>query len=276
MTRPAVLLATVAALALRPTPGAAQAATAPVPPVHVDTLVHRLPIDSTRLQPAHLLYRSVLLRDSSTTPIGDQQFAISAMDYAGTPAWLLARQGAQGVAMTTDSLVVRRSDLRPLHWTTTLGAARLAAEFTPDTVFGAMSSPLGKQNLIFPNRPDLLVNPMAVDAVIASLPLAPGWSDSANVLVVDPGGTAIAPAHITVEGEEHLAVPAGEYDCWVVSLETERGAERLWVAKQGQLVVRAEQILPQLGGATLQRTLVQTDTATATAVPTPASARLPR
>jgi hypothetical protein len=147
----------------------------------------------------------------------------------------------------------------------------LAAEFTPDTVFGAMTSPLGKQTLIVANRPDLLVNTMAVDAVLGSLPLAAGWRDSATVLIVDAGGSAMAPAWLTVEGDEHVVVPAGEYDCWIVSLETERGSERLWVSKQGQLVVRSEEVLPQLGGATLQRVLVQTDSLAAV----PASARLP-
>ena len=112
---------------------------------------------------------------------------------------------------------------------------------------------------------------MEVDAVLASLPLTTGWRDSATVLVVDAGGTATAPATIDVEGEEHVVVPAGEYDCWIVSLETERGNERLWVTKQGQVVVRSEQVLPQLGGATLQRVLVQTDNPALV----PASARLP-
>jgi hypothetical protein len=271
MTRFGSLLAALATLGAGASTARSQAAAPTVVAAHVDTTIHRLPIDSTRLQPGHFVYRSVLLRDSSTTMLGDQQFVISAMDYAGTPAWLLARDGSQGVAMASDSLVVRRADLRPLHWSSTLGAARLAAEFTPDTVFGAMTSPLGKQTLIFPNRADLLVNPMAVDAVLGALPLAAAWRDSASMLVVDPGGTAIAPATLEVEGEEHVSVPAGEYDCWIVSLDTERGAERLWVAKQGQLVVRAEQVLPQLGGATLQRVLVQTDSTAAT----PPSTRLP-
>lgn len=269
MMRVALLCAALAAITTIPARGMAQAA-APAPavvPAHVDTLAHRLPIDSTRLQPGHYVYRSVLVRDTTTTPIGDQQFVVSQMDYAGTPAWMLARQGQQGVVATTDSLVVRRRDLQPLHWSTTLGAARLAAEFTRDTVFGAMTSPLGKQTLILANRPDLLVNTMAVDAMLGALPLAAGWRDSAMVLVVDAGGSAVAPATIAVDGEEHVAVPAGEYDCWVVSVETERGSERLWVGKQGQLVVRAEQVLPQLGGATLQRVLVQTDSLTATVPP---------
>src|SRR5204863_1704539 len=106
------------------------------------------------------------------------------LDYAGTPALMLARDGMQGVAITSDSLVVRRGDLRPLHWIVTHGAARVAAEFTPDSIFGAMTSPLGKHNVVLPNRGDLLVNTMAVDAILTSLSLAATYRDSASLLVI--------------------------------------------------------------------------------------------
>jgi hypothetical protein len=66
-------------------------------------------------------------------------------------------------------------------------------------------------------------------------------------------------------------VPAGDFDCWIVSLETERGSERVWVTKQGQIVVRAEQVLPDLAGAVITRVLVQSDTPALM----PASAKLP-
>ena len=88
---------------------------------------------------------------------------------------------------------------------------------------------------------------------------------------MDAGGTAVAPATLAVEGEEHVTVPAGEYDCWIVSLETERASERIWVAKQGQVVVRAEQILPDLEGALMTRVLVQSDNPALM----PVSAKLP-
>jgi len=223
-------------------------------------------MDSTRVQPAHFLYRLSVTRDSIITALGDQRFVISSLDYAGTPAFLLARDGQQGVAALSDSLVVRRVDLRPLHWISIHGVARVAAEFTPDSIFGAMSSPLGKQNVVLPNRADLLVNTMSVDVMLTGLPLTSTWRDSATMLLVDAGGSVITPVVLSVEGEEHVSAPAGEYDCWIVAVETERGSERLWVTKQGQIVVRAEQILPELGGVTLTRLLVQSDSPALAAV----------
>jgi hypothetical protein len=235
----------------------AQAAPAAAPP-RVDSVTHRLALDASHVQPGQYVYQLSLMRDSASTAIGDQRFVVSTLDYAGTPALLFARNGMQGVALASDSLVVRRDDLRPLHWIATHGLARVAAEFTPDSVFGAMTSPLGKQNVVLPNRGDLLVNTMAVDAVVSSLPLSLAWRDSASLLVIDGGGSALTPATLAVEGEEHVTVPAGEFDCWIVSVEAERASERLWVTKQGQIVVRSEQVLPELG-ATLVRALAQSD-----------------
>ncbi|PYP68352.1 MAG: hypothetical protein DMD26_02235 [Gemmatimonadetes bacterium] len=265
------MLAIVIALDLVAAPLAkAQAALRPAP-LQRDTTVHRLALDPTHIQAATFTYRVALTRDTVTSPIGDQRFVVTLLDYAGTPALMLARDGMEGVSATSDSLIVRRSDLRALHWTVVHGLARVAAEFTADSIFGAMSSPLGKQNVVMANPPDVLVNAMDVDAVLASLPLANGWRDSASVLVVDAGGAASAPATLAVEGEERVTVPAGDFDCWIVSLETERGSERVWVTKQGQIVVRAEQVLPDLAGAVITRVLVQSDTPALM----PASAKLP-
>ena len=249
----------------------ARAQSAPVvTPPHADSTMHRLAVDGTRLQPAQFLYQLSLMRDSSSSPLGDQRFVVSALDYAGTPALLLARNGIEGIALASDSLVVRRDDLRPLHWITVRGPARVAAEFTPDSVFGAMTSPLGRQNVVLPNRADILANTMAIDAVLSLLPLSAAWRDSASLILIDAGGSTLTPATLAVEGEEHVTVPAGEFDCWIVSVEAERASERLWVTKQGQIVVRAEQVLPDLG-ATLVRTLSQSDSPALM----PTSARLP-
>ena len=228
---------------------------------HADSVPrHHLSLDGGRLRPVQLTYRTAIRRDSVESFVGVSHVQVAETTYAGMPAWLLTRLGPQGTTTATDSLVVARADLRPLHWTATLGVARLAAEFTPDTIFAAMSSPLGRQSIVVGNRGDLLVSTGAMDAALAVMPLSVGWRDSASVLVIDGGGAAIAPAYLIVESEEHLTAPAGEFDCWIVSVETERATERIWVSKLDQTVVRSEQILPQLASAVLERVLVQADT----------------
>jgi hypothetical protein len=251
----------------------AQTSSAPASPARSDTVaVHRLPIDASKIQPGRFSYRLLMTRDTVISPLGDQEWSIVALDYAGTPAYVFARNGQQGVTALTDSLTVRRADLQPLHWIASQGVAHVAAEFTLDTIFGAMTSPLGKQTIVLPNRGDVLVNVMSVDATLAALPLTATWRDSATMLVVDAGGTALTPVSLAVEGEEHITVPAGEFDCWIVGIETERASARFWVTKQGQVVARSEQPMPQLDGATMTRILVQTDNAALLS----ASARLPQ
>jgi hypothetical protein len=267
------LAAAMLALLLASAGARAQSSTPPASTVPADSSPsHRLPVDASKVLPTQSSYRLLLTRDTVSSPLGDQRFDVTSLDYAGTPALLLARSGGQGVTMVSDSLVVRRSDLRPLHWVAAQGVARVAAEFTPDSVYGAMTSPLGKQNIVLANRADILVNAMAIDVIVAGLPLATAWRDSATMLVIDAGGTVVTPVTLSVEGEERITVPAGEFDCWIVAIEAERASGRLWVTKQGQLVARSEQILPELDGATLSRVLVQTDSPSLV----PASARLPQ
>ena len=253
MSRALTLLLFAAAICATPRGGWSQAPSLTV--VRPDSVLHRLPIDGARLRAGRLVYRTALVKDSVASFSADLQVDVAETQYAGAAGWLFTQVGQQGTSMFSDSLIVSRSELRPLHWTAALGAARLAAEFTPDTIFGAMSSPLGRQNIVIGNRADLLPNMTSVDMVLTSLPLSLGWRDSIHVLVVDAGGAAITMGALAVEGEEHIIVPAGEYDCWVVSLETERGAARYWVSKESPLVIRSEQVLPQLNGAVLSREL---------------------
>lgn len=272
-SRQACALIGLVVLVLVSTQASAQAS--PVPAPRVDTVAHRLAADGSRLRAMVLTYRSLLTRDSVASFVGEVQIKISETQYAGAPAWLLTQNGTRGTGAASDSLVVTRADLRPLHWIASLGPARLAAEFRADTVFGAMSSPLGRQNIVLGNRADLLVNSAAVDALLATVSLDGGWRDSARVLVVDAGGSTTAAATMAVDGEEHVSVPAGEFDCWIVSLETERGSERLWVSKQDPTVVRSEQILPQLGGAVLERALIRVEPIVSPAAPPPPSSSSP-
>jgi hypothetical protein len=247
-----------------PAVGAAQTPPTSPPPARTDSVrppAHRLLVDGYRLHPTRLVYQLDLTSDSVTRPLGEIRAQVAETLYAAAPAWLLTRSGMQGSSSVSESLYVSRAALRPMHWTAALGAARLAVEFAGDSVYGAVSSPLGKHNIILMGRSDLLVNVGAVDAVLGALSLSSGWHDSASVIVVDGGGSAIAPVTLAVEGEEKTTVPAGEFDCWIVSLESERGAERYWVSKTDQTIVRSQQILPHLGGgqAVLQRTLLRVE-----------------
>jgi hypothetical protein len=67
------------------------------------------------------------------------------------------------------------------------------------------------------------------------LPLATGWSGAVQA---GPYGTAtFRLTALRVVGEDTIRVPAGEYDCWRVSMGM--GSHTLWVSKAERLLVRS-------------------------------------
>jgi hypothetical protein len=214
---------------------------------------------------------SVVRADTSATPVapieaapdttsrilGPTELVIVDTTYGGQPSWRLTIDGERGRLRFADSLWVGRADLRPQHWGSTQGLGQIAAEFARDSVFGVVTSPVGRLSLQAGLPAGALVNEAMTDAALRILPLAPGYADSVTMLVVDIGALATVRARLSVEGEERVVVPAGLFDAWIVSLTAERGAATYWVAKDSQLVVKVEQVLPQLGGMVLRRELVR-------------------
>src|SRR5437764_577894 len=62
----------------------------------------------------------------------------------------------------------------------------------------------------------------------------------------------------SVIGDDNIRVPAGQFDCWVVSVRGGEGARGLyWVTKRDPVVVRSTLDVPALGGAQLVSVLTR-------------------
>ncbi len=221
-----------------------------------DTLA-RLRVDGAALRTGDVAYQLSLTANEQVQSLGERIVTTTASTYAGVPSWLIVATGGRGVLESLDSLYLARDGLQPLHWSSTLGTARVAVAFALDTVFGATSTPVGRQNIVLPNPGKLVVTSEMLDALLQLEPLAVAWRDSVMMLIVDPVTTVVAPVALSVEGEERVNVPAGSFDCWIVSAAAQRGEAQLWVSKTGHTVVRSLQRLPQLGDAMLERVLLR-------------------
>ncbi|MFZ6876029.1 hypothetical protein ACO0LF_28540 [Undibacterium sp. Di27W] len=88
-----------------------------------------------------------------------------------------------------------------------------------------------------------------------TLPLAPGYE--ARVNFYHPGSPT-APTYYTfkVAGEESIAGPTGNIDCWLVTSDYNRpgSVAKFWFAKQGQIMLRQEGKMPD--GRILVKTLI--------------------
>jgi len=217
-------------------------------------------LDGSRLAPVRLTY--AVTRDSAVVP-SERVVDISHTAYSGRPAWLLVEtHSAPGVGPDTtpggsngeagkfaDSLIVDSLTLQPLHWGGVNGYTSVGAEFRADSMFGVVSTPAGRRSIIAALPPGTLIGASMIEAAFRALPMASGWRDSAAVLANGIGTTRVFEAELEVVGQDqHLIVPAGTYDCWIVTLTTDVAQTTYWVAKQGGVVVKTSQLLPDNGG----------------------------
>ena len=214
-------------------------------------IVRRPRFDPIALRPGEFVYQTTLERDAGTTILGTRTVTTSITNYAGTPAWLLLETRSGDGTPYTDSLFTDLSGLRPMHWSAMLGGSRLAAEFRGDTVFGMTSAPAGRRSMVGALPSGAIVSTAMLETVLRLLPLQVAYEDSATVVSVTLGSNASVPTRFAVIGEDRVRVPAGTFDCWVVSVRADAGRSLYWVTKRDPIVVRAALDVPSLSGAQL-------------------------
>ncbi len=224
----------------------------------VDSSARHLRVDATALRSGEFVYQTTLERDAGTTVLGTRTISVSQTSYVGTPAWLLLETRAGDGIPAADSLFTTLGGLRPLHWSSTLGRARLVAEFRGDTVFGGTSAPPGRRSIVSVLPPDVIVSAAMLESVLRLLRLQPAFEDSTTTLSITLSGNAVLPARLAVIGEDRVRVPAGTFDCWVVSVHAGDTARGLyWVTKNDPILVRTALDVPVLNGAQLVTSLTR-------------------
>lgn len=209
-----------------------------------------LRVDGTRLLSGTFTYQTVLERDVNSTALGTRTVSSTRATYNNTPVWLLLESRSGDAIPGIDSLFAQLADLRPIHWGSTIGRARLSAEFRGDSAYGGTTAPAGRHSLVTGMPPGTIVSGPMLEAVLRLLPLQPAWEDSAAMLSVAVNGATVLPARISVIGEDQVRVPAGQFDCWVVSVRAGEASRGLyWVTKRDPIIVRSTLDVPGMGGA---------------------------
>ena len=199
-------------------------------------------------------YDMVAMSGDSMISIGRRVVTADPAQFAGGPAWLVVETRG-GVVPAVESLYVSPAG-RALQFTASLGASRLAIAFTRDSVFGATSTPLGRQNVLHAAPANLLASTAMVELLLRAIPWRPDWTDSVSVLAVDHASSAIAPAHLAVIGEDEVKSSGGTAPArpaWVLVLRT-AGPRTvlLWVDREHGTLLRLQQLLPMHGAAMLE------------------------
>ena len=209
---------------------------------------HVLGIDSMRLHPYRRTYEMFVVRGDSAQLIGEREVSMSAASYAGNSAWVIV-ETRTGAVPASESLFVS-AGLRPMHWSSSLGQARLGIEFSGDSIYGVAASPSGRTNVVLGGRPDLIVSTAMLETILPLLPLGLNWVDSASVLQVDAASATVLPVALSVVGEEAVQVDSASLrPVWVVALRSETQTVLIWIEKESGEVRRVQQALPaHIGG----------------------------
>ena len=222
-----------------------------------DNTPRRMRIPAAVIAPGQYVYQTTLERNAGTTVLGTRTIAVSQSNYAGSPAWLLLETRSGDGIPAADSLFAGIVDLHPIHWNSTLGGARLAAEFRGDTVFGATSAPSGRRSMVAAVPSGTMISSAMLETVLRLLPLQSGWEDSTGTLSISLAGNTVIPTRLAVIAEDRVRVPAGTFDCWVVAVHADPGRGLYWVTKTDPIVVRSVLDVPSMGGAQLVSALTR-------------------
>lgn len=213
---------------------------------------HLLAIDLGRIVPARRTYAMLIRSGDSTIAIGEREVTLTQATYAGAAAFLITERRT-GVVAAAESLFLA-PDFRPLHWSSALGASRLAAEFVGDSIYGATTVAGAKHNIVVAARPDLIVSGAMLENLLGALPLAAAWSDSVGALAVDLASSVVRSGELLVLGEEEYSVDGQSRPCWIVALRVAGSPRQVlyWISKAAGSPVRVEQPVSTHVGASLE------------------------
>lgn len=210
--------------------------------------------DPGRFVPFRREYDMLAASGDSMVSIGRRVVIVDSARFAGAPAWLVV-ETRSGVVPAVESLYVSPGG-RALQWTASLGASRLAIAFTRDSIFGATSTPVGRQNVLHAAPANLLASMAMAELLLRGVAWRPDLSDSVSVLTVDHVSSAVSVAQLAVIGEESVTTSGGMAPgraAWVVVLRAAGPRTALlWVDKQDGALLRLQQLLPMHGAAVLE------------------------
>ena len=77
------------------------------------------------------------------------------------------------------------------------------------------------------------------------------------MLVVMPQGVSVIGVELRVAGEDTVTVPAGTFPSWLVVIKGDQVDQRLWIAKDGQAIVKVAISVPQMPGTLMETVLAE-------------------
>jgi hypothetical protein len=181
----------------------------------------------------------VELRDQRQD-LGMRTITIAPRNSEQGPAWLVVMAMQVEGQTLTDSVMMRRSELKPVSRHAVAPQTDLLLVTDDSMAHGLLTAGYSLTPLNVRLGPRSFLNYYTLRAAFAELPLARGWTGTASVLEL--GGEPIfVSLTLSVVDAEKITVPAGAVDCWRVTVKGPGIDEHYWIGKERQDVIRTRE-----------------------------------
>ena len=213
-------------------------------------------LDGTMLEPATLTY-DVTMEAGGQTMTMTTTVERSRATHRGEEVWRIATTVDTPMGESTDNVLLRVDDLRPVHRSIQQGPARIALDFGETRIAGEVSMP-GRHDTPITVR---LEAPVVghLETTLATMPLTVGFGTQLRAF--QPATGTVQIVQLAVAATESVEAPAGTFDAYRVDLRGDDGSSmRVWVTRaQPHRTVKTELTQPALGGARIVSALARVE-----------------
>jgi dipeptidyl aminopeptidase/acylaminoacyl peptidase len=190
--------------------------------------------------------------------MGGQQMSLKLTSTIqdGGASWTAIEQMETPGGTATDTSTIEKTTLILLKRSVTQGPVVIDLDFSGNKASGKMSMNGQEQPIAVDLGGALFADGAGGDQVIASLPLAEGYTTTFRNF--DLQTQKVKLLQLSVAGVETVTVPAGKFDAYRVEVTSADGGsdkKTLWVAKDTHKVVKASAVVAAMGGAVVTEEL---------------------
>lgn len=215
---------------------------------------------TAKLAPSKITYVARIFSEGQAHRLGFRTLELSDATFEGAKVWLLAESRKINTITLADSLYVSKATLEPLHRVVYTADDEVTTHYTADSIVTSFKSDSGVTRVAIQNERNLVGNIYWLEPLLASLPLASGWKGSAYTVFVGPKDHATVELQLSVTGEETIAAPDGDFDCWTMTLKVGDTEEHFWVRKSDHVLIKEDTPVAGIAGAKVQLLLAEGQT----------------
>ena len=202
--------------------------------------------DGTMLEPATLTYDVTMQAGGQTMTMTTTVERTRAM-HNDEDVWQIATTVDAPMGTSTDTILVRADDLRPVHRRMQQGPARITLDYGETRIGGEISVPGQRKTPITVPIGEPVVGHLETE--LESMPLEVGFETQLRAF--QPATGSVQLVQLAVAATESVETGAGTFDVYRVDLSGDDGSSmRAWVTHtKPHRTVKTELTQPAMGGA---------------------------